>query len=184
MKNNNIPVRTALALIISICSITQAVTANEVPNNSLNFELIAATDSEKTLGRHYTVTRYLDELCNKPKKNAKLLRKKYVKNQHQFEPLSVPTNELFIFQVDYSEKRRDSERSCAASVGFTPKDGRRYKAVSEVSGQVSRCLIKLYDVTDGEQELEPELRPKTMCTRKGATGNGNGVPSHSMIERF
>ncbi|WP_189398108.1 hypothetical protein [Arenicella chitinivorans] len=152
--------------------------------NTAQFSLIGKTDSEKTLGRHYTVNRYLDDTCTKPKRGSRMYRAKYVDDVEVFDTIDIPSSEPFIFQVDYEEKRRDTERSCSASIGFNPEAGRRYRADYDVSGQVSRCRITLYDVTEGEVELTPEIVPETMCTKRGANGNSNGVPTHAMIERF
>lgn len=148
------------------------------------FALTGKTDSDQTLGRHYTVYRYVDDQCTKPKRGNRIHREKYVDDVETFDTINIPSSEPFIFQVDYEEKRRDTERSCSASIGFTPEAGRRYRADYLVSGQVSRCRITLYDVTEGEVEITPEIVPETMCTKRGATGNSNGVPTHAMLERF
>lgn len=181
MKKYSISGAVILALPLALCIYIAQSSANE-GNASLTIETL--TDSTQTLGRHYTVTRYLDQACKKPKSNSKLLRKKYANDRHVFKPLELPADELFIFQVDYKEKRRDSERSCSASIGVVPQAGKDYKALYEVSGQVSRCTIQFMDITAEAQPIEAEMKPEIMCTRKGAVGNKNGVPTHSMIERY
>lgn len=181
MNQYSISIAVFTALPLALCIFVAQIKANE-GNASLTIE--TSTDSIQTLGRHYTVTRYLDQSCNKPKSNAKLFRKKYADNQHVFKPLEIPADELFIFQVDYKEKRRDSERSCSASIGLVPQAGRSYKAHYEVSGQVSRCTIRFMDITEKAQPVEADVKPEIMCTRKGALGNKNGVPTHSMIDRY
>lgn len=160
------------------------VWAQDGESGTAEFSLSAVTDSESTLGRHYTVVRYADDACKKIRKGAKLYREKYADDKQDFDAIELISDEPFIFQVDYEEKRRQSERSCSAAIGFTPQAGRRYRAVYEVSGQVSRCDITLFDVTEGEQPMEAEIVPETMCTRRGATGNRNGVPTHAMVDRF
>ena len=158
--------------------------AQDGASGSASFNLVGKTDSEQTLGRHYTVNRYLDDQCSKPKRNSRLYREKYVSDVETFDAIEVTAGEPFIFQVDYEEKRRDTERSCSAAAGFTPVAGRSYRGDFSVSGQVSRCQIALFDTTEGDVEIEAEVIPETMCTRRGATGNGNGVPTHAMIDRF
>lgn len=174
---------TALVLLFGLTAAGGA-TAQESAGGNARFTLVGKTDSEQTLGRHYTVGRYLDDQCKKPKRNARLYREKYVDDVETFDTIDIAAGEPFIFQVDYEEKRRDTERSCSAAAGFTPIAGRTYRGEFVVSGQVSRCLITLYDVTEAETEMEAEVVPETMCTRRGATGNGNGVPTHAMIDRF
>jgi len=188
MKYLVIKVRASLALAGTLCLYTAPALSSEdssrTAQGSSDFSLLVSTDSEQTLGRHYHVTRYLNQECEKPKRNAKLLRKKYAKNRHQFKTLSIAANELFLFQVDYKEERRNSERACSASIGFTPEPNQSYRALFEVSGQVSRCKLKLLDVTDGELEVSTQITPQIMCTRRGANGNNNGVPTHSLIEKY
>ncbi|RBP52846.1 hypothetical protein [Arenicella xantha] len=184
MKSGSNKISFTAVSVLAFCAWATTVQAQDSISGSASFNLIGKTDSEQTLGRHYTVVRYLDEKCAKPKRNSRLYREKYVEDIETFDTIDIATTEPFIFQVDYEEKRRDTERSCSAAAGFTPVAGRRYRGEFKVSGQVSRCEITLFDVTEGEVEFPAEIVPETMCTRRGATGNGNGVPTHAMIDRF
>jgi len=171
-------------LAFSLICVYSTVANAQLNSATTSLVLATSSDSEKTKGRHVTVTRYADAFCAKRKTGSKLLRKKYAKARHEFAPLQVATGEPFIFQVNYQEKRRDSERVCAAQLGFTPKHGRLYRAEYQVSGQVSRCEITLYDITGTQQLVKAEITPEFICTKKGQNGNKNGVPSHSLIDRF
>jgi len=181
MNKYSISIGVTMAIPIALSIFVAQTNANE---NNASLTIETSSDSTQTLGRHYTVTRYLDKSCNKPKSKAKLLRKKYADNQHVFKPLEIPAEELFIFQIDYKEKRRDSERTCSASIGLAPQAGKSYKAHYEVSGQVSRCTIQFMDISDEAHPIEADVKPEIMCTRKGAVGSRNGVPTHSMIDRY
>jgi len=179
MKSIIFLIRGAFAAMAGASLCIGLANANEAASGSASFVLQASSDSTETMTRTYSVNRYLDDSCTKYQRNPRILRKKYANSTHQFDSISISGNEPFFFQVDYFEKRRETERACSASIGFSPEPGRSYKASYEVSGQVSRCRIKLMDVTNGEQEVESTTAPETMCTRKGATGNSNGVPTHN-----
>ncbi len=172
------------SIFVRLLIVFSGLASTQIYAATTDLVLATSTDSEKTTGRHYTVTRYTDTSCSKPKKNSKLLRKKFAKDTHEFAPIKIATGELFVFQVNYEEKRRDSERLCAASLGFTPQEGRLYRAEYQVSGQVSRCEIAVYDITEEKQLVEADVKPEYSCAKRGKNGNKNGVPSHSFIERF
>jgi len=185
MKNTNISIGLAIALTCALIPYTALAQSNDSnTNQQSSLTLAAHTDSLKTLGRHYEVTRYLNQTCDKPKRKARLFRKKYAKDQHIFKPIDVPDNELFLLQVDYREDRRDSERTCSSSLGFVPQPGRSYRLDYKVSGQVSRCTLELVDITNEDQPMEPQVSPASTCTKKGALGNKNGVPTHRLIDRY
>lgn len=171
-------------LCMVILAAVPALASAQLEGATAGFYLATSTDSENTKSRHYTVTRYIDTSCTKPKRRAKLLRKKYAKRSYEFAAIEIPVSRPFIFQVNYQEQRRDSERLCSSLVGFTPQLGRLYRAEYQVSAQVSRCEISLFDITEGKRRIDAEVRPEFSCSKKGTRANRNGVPSHRFIERF
>lgn len=153
----------------------------------------AVSDSTGTIGKHYVINNYLDEECNKPRKGFKLQQKRYAKDQHEFRKINLNAGEEFLFQVNYKEELRSQTRECSFMVGFTPEPERAYKAIYSVTEQVSRCAMRISDITDassseGVAVKEPvEIAynvPKHSCLKRKTKGNKNGVPTHALKDRL
>ena len=173
-----------LISLISSCLLTaQALYAVENQDEFANLSLETSTDSKGTQGRHYVASAYLDESCNKPKKNAKVFRKKYAKDVHKFNSKPIAAGRKFLFQVKYSESRRDEDRDCSYIVAFSPENGRSYKARYNVWGQTAKCSLSIVDTTDGGEVEVEHQEPEYSCAKPGTKGNRNGVPNLIVYQR-
>lgn len=149
-----------------------------------SLSLVATTDSQNTRGRHYVSNTYLDEECKKPKKKlARLFKKKFAKDEQVFDSVEIPVGQPMLLQVNYSEKRLNQDRLCSYIVGFSPAPGRAYKAIYEVTGQTSRCSLKIVDVTDGAEADVETTKPQFLCERAGKKGGKNGI-AHHIIDQY
>lgn len=142
------------------------------------------SDSTDIKNRHYTVMQYLDGQCTKPRKDARMYRKKFAKESHSFAVKEIPSGSEFFFQVDYLEARRQGDRACSVLTGFVPVANHTYRAVYETSGQVSRCSVKIFDITNGQTEVTSLSKPEFTCFRGRATNNKNSVPIHTVKPLF
>ena len=155
------------------------------------------SNSSATRGKKIVVTQYRDEQCSRLGKTEKVFRKNYAKDLHSFSPLEVEIDRPFIFQVSYTEKRRDEIRSCAAISNVSLKANHSYKATFNIVDEVIGCNISVYDVTDiiqasGDQKPNSELahvtvldrKPEFTCKRVGKQGYKNGAPVYSFKDRL
>jgi hypothetical protein len=159
----------------------QNLSAQQQAALKAKFSIDATSDSTDIKSRHYTVMQYQDGQCNKPRKGARLYRKKFAKETHSFPEVEIDTDKEFFFQFDYQEQRRQGDRSCTVLLGFQPQANRSYKAIYSTSGQVSRCSVTMYDVTSAEPvEITEVSKPERTCFRGKPTNNKNSVPVHSI----
>ena len=162
-----------------------ATPAAQAPEPGIaRFSVEANSDSVDIKNRHYTVMQYLDGQCSKAGRSARMYRKKFGKETHNFEEKEITSGTEFFFQVEYLEARRQEDRACTVLSGFTPAANRRYKAVYETSGQVSRCSVKIFDVTEEQVEITAISRPERTCFRGKPTNNKNSVPIHTVKPLF
>ena len=172
---------TEISVSASDDSVSQSPGSNQVSSDIGGFAALSLTvksDSESTKGRHYTVTRYLDAQCNKPKKGSGLFRKKYARDSHEFSSIEIDAGIDYLFQVDYMEKRRTEDRTCSSLVVFQPQANHSYMATYTVSGQVSTCGVEIVDLTAGSVALELPEAPAFTCSKNSVSSNKNGVPVH------
>ena len=172
-------------LSVLVAFVSSVVCAQPQTTLNARFSLDASSDSNDVKNRHYKVMHYIDGLCNKPKQGARLYRKKFGKQTHSFPEVEIPVQDVYFFQMEYSEKRRQGDRACAALIGFQPLANRIYKAVYATSGQVSRCELKVYDVTSSNPiEVVDVVKPERTCDRGRPTNNKNSVPVHTVKPLF
>jgi len=144
------------------------------------FETIS--ESTGIRGRHYKVLKYLDDQCTKPRKGFNIAKKRFAKEKREFDAIDVLVGEKFIFQIEYKEDRRNETRACSYMVGFTPELGRSYKAIYRALRQVSRCEVAIVDAYN--ESVVIDAQPSIYsCVKPGKTGNKNGVPTHTILDR-
>lgn len=148
------------------------------------FSLQTNSDSTDIKNRHYTVTQYLDGQCTKPRKDARMYRKKFAKESHSFDVKEITSGREFFFQVEYLEARRQGDRACSVLTGFTPLANHTYRALYETSGQVSRCSVKVFDITNEQTEVTSLSKPEFTCSRGKPSNNKNSVPIHTVKPLF
>lgn len=142
------------------------------------------SDSKNTMGMHYTARKFVDQNCKKPKKKAKIFRKKFSKAEEEFKSVDLIAGTQFFLQIEYQEKRRLEERSCNYLIGFVPAPDTDYTAQYEVKGQVSACTIELIN-NQTQKPVEIEVvRPQHWCKKNGSNGSPNGVAEHKILQRF
>lgn len=203
----------ALSLIVipSILSPVLAQTPN-VPGKAM-ITIESISKSQATRGKNLLVTYYADQQCGRRGKTDRVFKKNYVDDEHRFNPLAVDTDLPFIFQVSYTEKRRNETRSCAAISSVNLEPNRSYRAVFNIVEEVIGCNISVVDVTDviaAEAALEAQLaakengeatapsteivvpaeipiadaKPENTCVRVGKEGYKSGTPVYSYKDRL
>ncbi len=189
------------------------VSAQELTAGKATIVIESVSNSLATRGKNLLVTYYQNEQCGRRGKTDRVFKKNYVKDLHRFNTLAVEIDEPFIFQVSYTEKRRDETRSCAAISNVTLEENRSYKAVFNIVDQVIGCNIKVFDVTDidqaalakaetdkaqGDNQVVPESsanalllkvpmmdkRPMYTCSKVNKQGYKSGTPVYSYKDRL
>lgn len=202
-----------LSLFLSLSTLSPVFAqAANVPGKAM-ITIESISKSQATRGKNLVVTYYADQQCGRRGKTDRVFKKNYVDDEHRFNPLAVDTDMPFIFQVSYTEKRRNETRSCAAISSVELKANRTYKAVFEIVEEVIGCNISVVDVTDviaAESALEAQLvakesgqaiepssdivvptetpvvdaKPENTCVRVGKEGYKSGTPVYSYKDRL
>lgn len=174
----------SLALVICMLPISFTLSAQQEDTGPALFSVEINSDSTDVKSRHFNVMRYQNGQCQKPRKGARLFRKKFGKESHRFDSTEIPSGSEFFFQIEYSEMRRQGDRACTVLSGFQPEANKSYKAVYDTSGQVSRCSVTVFDVTAEEFEITTINKPEMTCARGKVTRNKNSVPIHTVKPLF
>jgi len=203
----------ALALFGLSVSINPVFAQAESEPGKAAITIESISNSKATRGKSLVVTHYADEECGRRGKTDRVFKKNYAEDEHRFNPLVVDTDRPFIFQVSYTEKRRNETRSCAAISSVDLQADRSYRAVFKVVDDVVGCNISVEDVTDvfnAEAELNSQqakhesndpaaktadivvpaatpvvdAKPELSCIRVGKAGYKNGTPVYSYKHRL
>lgn len=194
-------------VVVLVCSAwSTSIYAQQAAKATIIIESVS--NSRASRGKNLAVTYYQDLQCGRRGKSEKVFKKNYVKDLHRFNPLAVETDVPFIFQVSYLEKRRDETRACDAISSVELEPGRSYKAVFQVIDEVVGCNIRVFDVTDINQNqlavvtgddistlaIASELQflqvpvidsqPESTCAKVGKKGYKSGTPVYSYKDRL
>lgn len=198
----------AISLVVSPVS---AQTLDAPGKAMITIESISKSQASR--GKNLLVTYYADQQCRRRGKTDRVFKKNYADDEHRFNPLAVDTDMPFIFQVSYTEKRRNETRRCAAISSINLEPGRSYKATFNIIDEVIGCNISVFDVTDvivAEAALEAQLaanenggavepvaeivipaeipvvdaKPETTCASVGKEGYKSGTPVYSYKDRL
>ncbi len=201
------------SLFISLSSLSPVLAQTDNGPGKAMITIESISKSQATRGKNLVVTYYADQQCGRRGKTDRVFKKNYVDDEHRFNPLAVDTDMPFIFQVSYTEKRRNETRSCAAISSVELKANRTYKAVFEIVEEVIGCNISVVDVTEviaAQTALEAQLaanesgqamessveivvpaetpvadaKPENTCVRVGKEGYKSGTPVYSYKDRL
>lgn len=161
------------AILLSGCASHYKVPA-EVPTAELTL-MATSTPASKT-ARSINILAIADEKCS-PDKNGLMVAREFVTgNPDQVEtaPTKIPAGAPFHFYGNYGDSRFAQNKACTIQASFSPKEGRKYRGVIIIQGDVNACDFGLYDVTSGKEEPAAFEMPATFCPGSGQPPVPNG----------